>query len=218
MSSTPLIRWSGAALFLGGLVCALSFLFHPLSDSMNDIVGPRWLIVHNLAGIALLLIVPGLAGLYRYISERSGTLGLTGFVLASIAGALMAGSLIFIESVVLPVAAANPAFAPLADPTSDLYRGTWILPVFLGASLIFALGFVLLGAAILRAGEVPRFSAYLIIVGGFLSALPVPPAPVIVVMIGVFLFGVGLAVVGYVLWQSTSQKSPRSKMVGEVQA
>ena len=205
MSSTLFTRWSAFALMLGGLLSAVVSLFHPFSSDMSAMLGPRWLIVHNLAGVALLLTVPGLAGLYAYLGAKSGTLGLVGFMLASMATTLMAGLLLFIESVYLPIAASNPAFAPLADPASDLYRDTLVIPLFLGTCLIFAVGFVLLGVAIVRDGELPRFAGYLVIVGGFLFALPVPPLPIIVSIFGVLLFGSGLLSVGYAMWRSTSR-------------
>jgi hypothetical protein len=217
MSSSSLIRWSGAGLLVGGLLCAISFLFHPLADDFSAIVGTRWLVVHNLAGVGLMLILPGLAGLYGYLGEKNGSLGLVAFIVASIATGLMGGLLFFIESIILPVAAANPAFASLADPASDLYRGTLVIPVYLGTCLLLAIGYVLLGMAVLRSSDFPRIAGYLIIVGGFLSALPVPPAPVIVVITGVFLLGTGLATVGFVLWRSTSRETVSTKITAGVQ-
>lgn len=216
MSSTHLVRWSGAVLIIGGLLSAIAFLFHPFEPTLSVMSGPRWLLSHSLTGIGFLLIAPGLAGLYLYLEEKNGIFGFVAFVVASIGCALTAGLLLFIESVLLPVAASNPAFSVLADPAGDVYQSTLALPLFLADIVIFALGFVLLGIAVLRSGNLPRFTGYLIIVGGVLAGLDMPPLPKFISITGIFLLGVGLASAGYALWTATHQTTVGSKMAVSV--
>jgi hypothetical protein len=206
MSSTRLIRWSGAALAVAGILAALSFLFHPLVPELGDMQTPRWLAAHALSGIAFIFMLPGFAGLYAHVAEKSGALGLAGFVLVSIASALMGGLLLFVESVLLPVASTNPAFVSLTDPASEVYRGTLALPLFLGTSLLFAVGFVLLGMTVVRSSSLPKLAGYLLIAGGVFFSLPVPPVPVLFNTTGMVLLGAGLANVGYALWRGNAQK------------
>jgi hypothetical protein len=218
MSSTTLIRWSGAALVIGGILGALVFLFHPLDPTFSDLLSTRWLLVHGLTGVAFLIIIPGLMGLYAYSSAKSGILGLVGFLMALIASILNAGLFLFIESLLMPVAASNPAFAALVDPNATAFNGSLALPLFLGTCVLTLLGFVLFGIAMLRSSDLPPFVAYLIMAGGVLTAMPVPPLPVILNTIGIFSLGVGLASAGYVLWRQMGQAPASSEIAVGVQS
>jgi hypothetical protein len=211
MSYASLIRWSGVALIVGA-VLGLAYLFHPLEPSLSTMQYPSWLYAHALTGLGFLLIVPGLVGLYLFLGDGSGILGLLAYFLASIGSAITAGLLLLIEATLLPVAASNPALATLADPTSPAYNGSLALPLLMGGSLVFLVGYVLLGIAMLRARTFPRFAAYLIIVGGVLFALPVPPAPVIVNIVGTVLLSGGLISVGYTLLSDARQMKAGSEL------
>ncbi len=202
MSFSTLTRWSGAALMVGGALGALTFLFHPLASNLSAMSSTRWVVVHAVTGVAFLLLLPGLAGLYIRLGDASGVIGFAGFVLASMGSALGIGLLLYIEATVVPVAAAVPAFVELTDPASAAYRGSLALPVFLATVLCFGVGYTLLGIAMWRSATLPRLLGALTVVGGILFALPAPPAPLIVNIAGMLLWGAGLAGTGWQLWRT----------------
>jgi hypothetical protein len=211
MLYSPLNRWSGVTLIVGGIL-GLAYLVHPLEPNLAAMQSPSWIYAHGLAAVGLLLITPGLTGLYLRMGEGSGILGLLGYFLASIASASVAGLLMWIESILLPVAASNPAFVALTDPANEPYRGSLALPMFLISAILFVVGYVLLGIAMLRTNRFPRFVAYLIIAGGVLFAVPVPPAPVIVNSVGMLLLGVALISAGYTILRDARQTEAGSKL------
>ena len=194
------MRLSGILLLLGGLLVAFSWSFHPLEPDHHAMQSTRWLIVHGLAGIGLVLSVPGLMGLYIQVAEESGVLGLIGFILAVIGTALYAGAILFIEVATLPFIAALPIAEELFTATPPAF-----MAVFAATFITFALGFVLLGIATLRGPVLPRWSGLLLLIGAPLFAFPVPPAPVIVNTVGAVLFGLGYVWLGYALWAGTGE-------------
>ncbi len=73
---------------------------------------------------------------------------------------------------------------------------------------ILAIGHVLLGWATLRARVLPRDGAIAVMVGVLLFSAPVAPlgpAPWFLRIIGAFVFGGGLARLGYALWSAHGQ-------------
>jgi hypothetical protein len=67
------------------------------------------------------------------------------------------------------------------------------------ASLVFSIGYILLGVAIVRAGVLPRGTGILLAVGGPIIAFSPPIGVLAVEIVGHALFGLGLLWVGYVL-------------------
>jgi hypothetical protein len=60
--SPKFMRLSGLFLVLAGLLAAISWSFHPLTPDHHSMQSARWLIMHGLAGIVVLLSVLGLVG------------------------------------------------------------------------------------------------------------------------------------------------------------
>ena len=102
MSSTKLIRWSGLALMLGGILLAAGPFMHPPADTAEYALYPLWVPSHLLGGIAALLIPLGLIGLYARQLEKVRLLGLIGFIMTFVGSSLTSGTLIFIDVVVFP--------------------------------------------------------------------------------------------------------------------
>jgi hypothetical protein len=82
--------------------------------------------------------------------------------------------------------------------------GLWELIV---ASLVFSIGYILLGFAISRAGVLPRGAGILLAVGGPIVAFSPPIGVQAVHVVGHVLFGLGLVWLGYTLWTGTEQPS-----------
>ena len=211
MSSSNLVRWSGGALLLAGILIAVPVLFHP-----DDVAHPEtvltttWAVVHGFFATGAVLALVGLTGLYARQAEEAGKAGLVGFVLTFIGTALFVAGLV-LEAFVVPVIAAE---APeLLDPSGPLLGGPLGI-VFLLAGATFALGAILLGIATVRAGVLPRLSALPFMVGAPLLAFW-PPLPYLVGVTGGVLVGIGFAWMGYALFSGEhvvrSQHSGKSE-------
>jgi len=198
--SSRFIRVSGILLLVSGLLVAISWSFHPFDPDHHAMQSTRWLLVHGLASIGLVLCVPGLMGLYSQLADEGGILGLISFILATIGTALLAGMILFIEVAALPLIATLPDAEELLNATPPAFMATFAMTV-----LSFVLGFILLSIVLLRSTTLPRRAGLLLLIGAPLFAAPVPPAPVIVNTIGAVLFGLGYIWLGYVLQANTGK-------------
>jgi hypothetical protein len=198
LSSTTLYRLSGVAIILGALLAiignVLSSILFPGNDP-HQYVSALWLPVMLLSFIGSLLLVVGLPGMVARQATRAGWLGLVGFALIIIGGILFT-SLNATTFLVLPWLAVNaPKLAAGNGPPA-------IFVYVLVASLLFAVGGVLLGIATMRAGVLPRWAGLLIIVGAVLNLVAFPLSGAIGSIVGTLafvLFALGFAWVGYAL-------------------
>jgi hypothetical protein len=197
MSSARLMRWSGLALMLAGLLIAIATLFHPSDADPHGFQSVAWTPVHALLIVGAILSLFGLIGLYRAQAARAGALGLAGFVLGLIGTALVVAVLV-IDAFVLPVLAADSAGRVLLDPAGPLFAGALGL-VFLLMGVTFALGTILLGFATARASVLPRWAGALILAGGPLLGFT-PPLPTSAGIVGALLLGAGYLWAGYAIW------------------
>lgn len=214
MSTTKLIRWSGMALMLGGIVLALHYFTHPPGETAQYALEPLWVPSHWLGGIAYLLIPLGLIGLYARQSEKLGLPGLIGFILTFVGFALSAGLSIFLSVVVIPFLAVR-GLDWLDAPDGVLYTSS-AFQLATGL-VVFALllGLLILALTTLRAHVLPTWGAWLVI-------LTIPLG----ILAGVFIFfigtspslqGIGQTLIGCVLglgmvawgWALLSEKGVR---------
>jgi hypothetical protein len=139
MSSVSLIHWSGGALLLAGAILEVSTLLHP-----NEVADPEavlseaWVIVHTVYIPGFVLALFGLAGLYARLAERGGRLGLAGFVLSFIGGALFL-VVVVTEAAIVPAIAASDAGPTLLDLAGPLFGGELGL-IFLAGQVAFSVG------------------------------------------------------------------------------
>src|SRR5262249_9633047 len=155
MRSHRLIRWSGLASILSGVLFALFFLLHPGGGdpaSANAVLTSPYAVEHTLGVSAMVLMLFGLIGLYVRQMAASARLGLIGFVVAFIGTALLVG-VVFFDAYFVPIIAVRaPA---LLDATSPFNTLPGVLAQAL-PGIIWGLGFLILGAATLRARVLPR--------------------------------------------------------------
>jgi hypothetical protein len=148
---------------------------------------PLWLPSQGLHILAALFTIFGIFGLYAIQHEQSGVLGLVGFVLATI------GTMFFFADGLIALV----VFPALADAAPDLLAVTGamnsglILVTFIIMAATAMIGYIVFGAAIFRAGILPRAAALLFILGGILFNLPPGPVPMIVLTIGGIAWAVG---------------------------
>lgn len=111
-----------------------------------------------------------------------------------------------LETFVVPVMAADLNAGMLLDPSGPLLGGP--LGVFLLViGLAFTLGAILLGIAILRSSDLPKWSGILWIVSAPVSL--VPPLPYLVLLISGLALGLAFAVTGFAIW---SQQMPMTRL------
>lgn len=205
MKVTPstLTRWAGLSAVLAGLGFIIVGIFHPVNVP-SAVTTATWINVHIIATLMCLFGLYGMVGLYATQAERSGWLGLAGFVLFSLWLALSLPFL-FLEAFILPgLATALPAFVEgflgmLTGAGSEVDLG--VLPTLWNVSgPILILGLLLFGIATFRARMLPRWAGALLALDAVLipiGAMVPPDVQPKLVMIPV---GVALVWLGYALW------------------
>ena len=188
MSILALMRWCGLAALVGGVLFVLAdFLGLTLgSDFAQAAATGSFLVQQLLFLLGAVLVLFGLFGLYLSQSEAAGALGVAGFLLAFLGTALVAG-VSWAQAFIAPfVAREAPELLAVANFAFPL------------TFLIFALGWVLFGVATLRASIYPRAAAIVLIIGAVL------PFVGFLLPVSAFVFGIGVAWLGFVLFAQRS--------------
>lgn len=209
MTTSTLMRLAGVSAMLAGLCFIIIGMFHP-ENVPSSVTTTAWVNVHIVATALGFFGLFGMAGLYARQVEKSGWLGLTGFLLFSVWFVLITG-FSFVEAFILPnLATESPAFVEsllgmLTGIPSTVDLG--ILPMLWNISgPMYILGALLFGIATLRARVLPRWA------GGLLTL-----AAVLIPIGGMFpheyqakiaMIPVGLAMVwlGYALFSERREK------------
>jgi hypothetical protein len=143
VASMNLARWGALGALLAGVAWIASFVVSLVAGQGSEFFGLRSsYLIEGIAGLALAGMLVGLLGLHSRQTTSYGILGTAGF-LAALSG----------TALVL----ANVALAGVAR------RGFLDLLLEIGFVGMF-LGFVLLGVAILRARELPRWCGVALII------------------------------------------------------
>lgn len=193
MSSANLVRWSGLAALIGGLLFIILDILESLlfgNQAYTEAAGTSaWIIVQGFYIVAAVLITLGLVGLYVRQVVQVGTLGLVAFVVAFFGGMMIAGATWSETFFGAWLAEAAPQLLD-AEPAGALAAGLLI------TYLLFAIGWFLFGFASLRAGVLPRAGTLLLIIGTVLF----PVLGVLAIPFAGVLFGAAVAWMGYALW------------------
>lgn len=171
VTASVLMRLAGASAILAGLCMVVMGLFHPVNVP-EAVTSVTWVNVHIAATAMSFFGLFGMAGLYARQAERSGWLGLTGFVLMSLwFGIVMPFS--FMEAFILPrLTTVLPEFVAgflgmFTGIPSEVDLG--ILPTLWNISgPMFILGPLLFGIATFRARVLPRWAGGLLAFGALL--------------------------------------------------
>lgn len=220
MTTSALMRMAGVSAMLAGLCFIIIGMFHP-ENVPSSVTTDTWVDVHIAATVLGFFGLFGMAGLYARQVEKSGWLGLTGFLLLSVWFVLITG-FSFVEAFILPhLATESPAFVEsllgmLTGVPSTVDLG--VLPTLWNLSgPMFILGPLLFGIATFRARILPRLA------GGFLTL-----AAVLIPIGGMFpheyqakiaMIPIGLAMawLGYSLVSERREKSVESVPAGSIQ-
>lgn len=203
MASSNLIRWSGLAAVLAGVLLViadlmgLTFNYRNPSDALTTGFYALQSVLTLLVSVLLLF---ALVGLYARQSEAAGVLGLVSFLGAFFGTALALGA-----------NWSNAFFAPtVAIQAPGLFEagltGTGRLGVaYIASYALYVLGWLLFGVATLRTQLYPRIAAILLTSGALLILIPVPGPPIV--------FAVGVAWLGFALFTGRGLPTERSGRV-----
>jgi len=210
MATVTLRRWAGLSAIAAGLCFLVIGMFHPVNVP-SSVTTPTWVIVHIFATALGFFGLFGMAGLHARQAEKSGWLGLAGFLLFSIWMTLVCG-FSFVEAFILPrLASESPAFVAgflgmFSGAPSEIDLG--ILPTLWNISgPMFILGPLLFGIATFRARVLPRWAGALLALNAVLvplGALVPPEYQPKIIMIPI---GLALAWLGYALWSEGREKA-----------
>ena len=213
MTTSTLMRLTGVSAMLAGVGFIIVGMFHPLNIP-SSVTTATWINVHIVAMVMGFFGLFGMAGLYARQAEKSGWLGLAGFLLFSVWLALMM-PFSFVEAFILPrLVAESPKFVAgllgmFTGIPSEIDLG--ILPALWKISdPMYLLGPLLFGTATFRAGILPRWAGALFVIGSTLApvgALAVPPEYQPLVLVP---NGLALAWLGFALVSERRQKSSES--------
>ncbi len=210
ITGLKMIRVAGLAAMGAGILYITIQAIHPL-DVLSSVTTAQWAITHYLSIVIDLLAMLGVTGIFARQVEKSGWLGLTGFLLLSVWFVLITG-FSFVEAFILPhLAAESPAFVEsllgmLTGVPSTVDLG--VLPMLWNISgPMYILGALLFGIATFRARVLLRWA------GGLLTL-----AAVLIPIGGMFphdyqakiaMIPVGLAMVwlGYALFSERRERS-----------
>ena len=202
ITASSLIRWTGLAAMVAGIIFAGIQPIHP-PDVLSSVTTGAWAIITPLKTAMCLLFLLGIAGLYARQVEEAGWLGLAGFLLFSLSWALNL-AFIFAEAFIVPLLA---TWAPkFVDGFFGIFNGhptemnLGALPaLYTLTGILYMLGGLLFGIATLRAGILPRWAAGLLAV----AAAVTPAAALLpheIQRLAGIPVGLALAWLGYALW------------------
>ena len=200
MTTQKFIRFGGKALSLAGILILLWWLglavFFPLEGMetgyLNLVQDSDWLWVNIVGLIATMLLAVGLLGLYLKQVKETGLLGFIGFLFAFF-GSLLFMCVQYIETVLWPIFTEHAQ--GLLEHKGSMFTDTGFMTFYLIMGFSLALGFILLGAATLRAKILSRWGALLMMVGGVVFSLVI--SVIIVRTVGIFLLAAGLVWLGW---------------------
>jgi hypothetical protein len=197
------LRWCGMALMAAGVLMVIATLLHPSRETASTIVAsePRLVAAHVVYTMAWLLVLLGLPGLYAAQRGGMGRLGLVGFLTAFSGTYLIAvtGNFGFLA----------PVLAKQSPAVLDALSQSLPVVIINGlAAILFMVGYILFGIAMIRTATLPRWSGVLVAVGapahllGFGIAQLVSTAAWPIAILGSVCLGAGLAWPGYRLWHT----------------
>jgi hypothetical protein len=205
MHRDSLIRASGLAAIICGALTVVFWLFHPVAGDPSAphgaayweaLTGGRYAAVNAGFLIIILTSLLALPGFYARQYDVAGRSGFVGFVLAFLGTALFIGPGVF-QAFIAPVLASDPATRPLLEQAGPLLGGP-LAGVFAGGGMIFALGYIVFGISIARAGRLPRAAGVLLAVSSPILGLS-PLMPLWARALGSALWGLANIWMGYAL-------------------
>jgi hypothetical protein len=213
MTASTLMRLAGVSALLAGLCIIVMGMFHPVNVP-EAVTTTTWVNVHIVATAMGFFGLFGMAGLYARQVEKSGWLGLAGFLLFSLWFGLVM-PFCFVEAFILPrLATESPAFVAgflgmFTGVPSEVDLG--ILPTLWNISgPMFILGPLLFGIATFRARVLSRWASGLLALGALLTPFSALVPPEYQPEIALTPIGLALVWLGYALFAERREKASES--------
>ena len=210
ITTSGLIRWAGLAAMASGIIFAGIQPIHP-PDVLASVNTSAFIIITSFKTVMCLFGLFGIAGLYARHVEKTGWLGLAGYLLLTIFYAVQM-CYAFAEPVILPLlTSVAPTFVESVMGMSSGAGG----PMNLGAfatiysllSLLYLLGLLVFGIALFRARILPRWAAGLLACSGPLAFIMVALLPHQFERLAAMPMGFALAWLGYALWSERREQA-----------
>jgi hypothetical protein len=212
ITSSTLMRLAGLSAMVAGLCFIVIGMFHPLNVPAA-VTTATWVNVHIFATALGFFGLFGMAGLYARQVEKSGWLGLAGFLLFSIWMTLVTG-MSFVEAFILPRIAAE--FPKFIEGWMGMFIGIpsqvdlGVLPTLWNISgPMYIFGPLLFGITTFRAGVLPRWAGAFLALGALLIPVGAFVPPEYQAKIAMIPVGLAIAWLGYALF--SEQRVPASE-------
>lgn len=209
ITASSLIRWSGLAAVVAGIIFAGIQPIHP-PDVLASVNTTAWAIITPLKTVMCLLLLLGITGIYARQVDKAGWLGLSGFLVFSLGWAITTAN-VFAETFIMPpLATAAPKFVDsflgvAGGRASEVNLG--VLPALFALSgILYMLGGLLFGIATFRAGILPRWAGGLLAATAALTPLAAL-LPHQIQRLAAMPMGLALALLGYALWSERREKA-----------
>jgi hypothetical protein len=214
ITASKLIRWSGLSAMVAGIIFVVIQPIHP-PDVLSSVNTSAFLIITSLKTAMSFFGILGIAGLYARQVEKTGWLGLAGFLLVSLFYALQM-CFSFVEPLILPLLTTEaPKFVESVLGMASGAGGPMDLgalaAVYMFVAVLYLLGTLLFGIATFRAGILPRWAAGLLALSGPLSVIMVSLLPHQLARMAAVPMGIAVAWLGYALW--SERRAPVSEPV-----
>jgi len=211
--TTPnLIRAAGLSAVVAGTIFAVIQPIHP-PDVIASVTTSAFIIITSFKTVMSIFGLFGIAGLYARHVEKTGWLGLAGYLLLTIFYAVqMCYS--FAEPLILPLLVTDsPNFVSSALGMASGAGGPMNLGAFATVyqivSMLYLLGLLLFGIAIFRARILPRGAAVLLALSGPLAVIMGALLPHQFARYAAILMGIALIWLGFALF--FEQRAPASE-------
>ncbi len=194
MTKLNFIRAGGLLMIISGLALGYSYISHPHHMPPEVIASAKWILIHCLFAVSLVLGLMGTTALYAVTALRTGVLGLAGFVMLFI-GMMLIFGLDYYEVFIAPFLAIN-----YPEVINDFGAGDTMGTVafaFPISGLLTVVGYALLGAAWKRSQIIPGYLAYILILSSLAFGVGLSPVgDLTIARITATLFGTALVAIG----------------------
>jgi hypothetical protein len=202
ITGSNLIRFTGIAAILAGTIFIGIQPVHP-ADVVESTTSASWGPIMALKTAFAILGLVGITGVYARQVEKSGLLGLVGYVVLALFFTFQM-PLAFIEAVVLPpLSTVAPGYVTgvlgaISGAASEVNIGAFPA-IFAALGALYLVGGVLFGIATFRAGVLPRWAGGLLVFATLVTlAGPLLGHPLDRIL--AVPMGLALVWLGYSLW------------------
>ena len=210
ITNSSLIRYAGLAAMVSGILFIVIQTIHP-TDVLSQVTTDRWAIVHYLSIAMCLFGMLGITGIYASQAEKTGWLGLTGYLTFSLFYAFSM-AFQFVEALISPVLATEApkfveSFLGIVTGNAGELNIDALETLYAITGVMYLIGGLLVGITTLRAGILSRWAAGLLAIGTVLpllgsSFIQHPYDRILAVPVGL-----SLAWLGYSLWSERRKKA-----------